>query len=191
MTDDIDNDTLIDKADALMRKRGFNAPPDLTEALALTEADELAPESESVHTPAHPLIPTDEAALEKPLDPPDENGTSVTLNTTTVTTAPAHTLNASIAEQDIPTLTDVVLSDPHPPHHATQSSSLSSSSSSSAPASRPDITLETWLEEALPKIIATTLDRLKDQLAQELRDQLRAEFSSEKTTHSKTVEPPL
>ncbi len=182
MTDNIDDDTLIDKADALMRRRGFNANPDLketTEALSLTEDLENTEDNKTDNT----LPKSDTTITSNVASHPEETSDQLNDNSTSPekdeTIAPPPVLNtsASLIEQDIPTLTDVVQDELHTPLHPIRFAQTQAEFHG---------ILNTWLEEALPEVIATTLDKLKDQLTRELQDRFRAEFRSETTTHPET-----
>ncbi len=184
MTDNIDDDTLIDKADALMRRRGFNTNPEMmeaTEALSLTEDIETSETSEIAHSTEinqSPPQPAHDAVLEKTSGQSDDTHASLAQSDTM---APDASLNAPIVEQDIPTLTDVVQENPHTPQHPTSPPIHSAQTQADF-----QKTLDALLEEALPEIIATTLDKLKDPLTRELRNHLRTELLSQITTHPET-----
>jgi hypothetical protein len=178
-------DTLLDKADALMRRRGFNAnlkPAETSDALP--EIQELSGDD----TPSAPL------AMELNEDEDKETAlqSAPALSTaeeclepaqSTDSTDPA-TANPDIPPlaPDIPTLTDIVQTGtpaPSTPFTETEQATLESHQA-----------LDRWLEEALPQAVAAALDNLKDRLIHELRERARVEVLPETLRHPPTMPPP-
>jgi hypothetical protein len=144
------SDELIDKADALMRRRGFNAqlkPPETPDAPVVSP-----PIAEPI---AEPIA--DERLLAAPDILPECQETP--------------RIDTHLA--DIPTLTDIIES----PVDSSDATNPPLAPSADARATNDlQKTLDRWLEEALPQAIATAIDNMSERIIEELRDRARAEL---------------